>query len=149
MYFSGQKDLMFLCSFIIDDLIHYYSQKMKTNFFSQLINNVHSSTYLSIFYLFNFVSVHSFFSPDTKSRFYLLLRALCSLLFIFASAFWEKKILHEQLCLIVTCMLTGHHKPMIHVFFKHTAIHTKVLLGQSPLPGTTIYITFFLLPNFF
>ena len=50
---------------------------------------------------------------------------------------------------IFPCILTGHHKPMIHVFFKHTSIHTKVLLGQSPLPGTIIYITFFLYPSFF
>ena len=70
---------MFLCSLIIDDLIHDYSEKKKANFFSELINNIHSSTYLSIFYLLNFGSIHSFFSPNTKSRFYLLLRAFYSL----------------------------------------------------------------------
>ena len=79
MHFFRQKDLMFLCSLIIDDLIHDYSEKKKANFFSELINNIHSSTYLSIFYLLNFGSIHSFFSPNTKSRFYLLLRAFYSL----------------------------------------------------------------------
>ena len=81
---------MFLCSFIIDDLIRYYSQKMKTNFFSQLINNVHSSTYLSIFYLFNFGSVHSFFPPTPKAGFICYLELSIHYYLLFASAFWEK-----------------------------------------------------------
>lgn len=143
---------MFLCSFVIDDLIHDYSEKMKANFFSQLINNVHSSTYLSIFYLFSFGSIHSIFSPDTKSRFYLLLKALYSLFtvtYYFLLLSGKKNLTLAIMPSIVTCILAGHHKPTIHVFFKHTSIHTKVLLGQSPLPGTIIYITCFLYPSFF
>lgn len=87
---------MFLCSFIIDDLIHDYSEKMKANFFSQLINNIRSSTYLSIFCLFSFGSIHSSFSPDTKSRFYLLLKALYSLFTVtyYFLLSGKKKVLH-------------------------------------------------------
>lgn len=93
-----------------------------------------------------------FFLPTPKAGFicYLKLFIHYLQLLIISFCFLEKKNLTLAIMpSIVTCILAGHHKPTIHVFFKHTSIHTKVLLGQSPLPGTIIYITCFLYPSFF
>ena len=107
-------------------------KKWKPNFFSELINNIHSSTYLSIFYLLNSDSIHSFFSPNIKSRFYLLLRAFYSLFTItyhFLLLSGKKKIFSSvaqscpTLCDPINCSTPGlpvhHHLPE----FTQTHVH--------------------------
>ena len=148
MYLSGQKALMFLYSFSIDDLIQYDPEKKwKPTSSNWSIMSICLSTYylsiywpvislwsvisllsifhLSIIHLFTLGYNHSPFSSHQKQDSLLLL----TIYYIYFYPLWKKFTLATMPSIHI-CILIAHHKPMICVFLK-THISTQMFLWAS------------------